>query len=616
MEAIEKKHYHLAIIHLENWLLLDRGNAEPRRQLIGALINVGRFEDANRYIIESLRDDPHSLRMRLMLASNYKKIGNDVQAVDCAKESIKLFPNKVEAYILLAQILIEKEAFAAALMILRDGLAAVDDRPPLNLLAAAVALKLGSFSESSQYAYQAYADLNSRNFKKFEAVERSLSVDFADMLGMLSVKSSGLWPRYWLATQQNRGSAALAQLTPQLMLQQLPMHADFISIPGDIASPLRDTIDSLRAVRKIKFSYPQSISDAHKSILSAGIASKQRFVEVSLNQVAPSDLPALYDLLRWSNWILMNVRTANLEQRVAAIDSLQKLEIDYRKFDDHIIAINSRQDKLLGESIQHEARYPLPIDKDSYISDDEAVAEVKQAIEAKKPFSLLRIGDGEGYVLGFDDTTTTDEIEKITRFWFGHNKISPTDVRNIRAGLVSAIRSADVIGMHFQSNIGNKFGMPRRHVSEYLLWNGYAKFCSANVHHNTLYEDRFDEILSNQDFVGLITPRAVEPFVRERFNVGRVITYFVPEEVRYAEDKEKVDAHYPDVFAKISKEISVPYQGAIFLVGAGVLGKLYCDTIKKKGGIAIDIGGVFDIWAGHKRVAGALKKIKSKINPE
>ena len=50
----------------------------------------------------------------------------------------------------------------------------------------------------------------------------------------------------------------------------------------------------------------------------------------------------------------------------------------------------------------------------------------------------------------------------------------------------------------------------------------------------------------------------------------------------------------------LKNNIDVPYQGAIFLVGAGVLGKIYCDVIKEKGGIAIDIGAIFDAWANVK----------------
>lgn len=47
--------------------------------------------------------------------------------------------------------------------------------------------------------------------------------------------------------------------------------------------------------------------------------------------------------------------------------------------------------------------------------------------------------------------------------------------------------------------------------------------------------------------------------------------------------------------------MTVPFPGALFLVGAGVFGKIYCHWIKARDGIAIDIGGQFDAWAGIGR---------------
>jgi hypothetical protein len=36
--------------------------------------------------------------------------------------------------------------------------------------------------------------------------------------------------------------------------------------------------------------------------------------------------------------------------------------------------------------------------------------------------------------------------------------------------------------------------------------------------------------------------------------------------------------------------------GELYLVAAGIVGKIYCDMIKSLGGVAIDIGSVADLW--------------------
>ena len=50
----------------------------------------------------------------------------------------------------------------------------------------------------------------------------------------------------------------------------------------------------------------------------------------------------------------------------------------------------------------------------------------------------------------------------------------------------------------------------------------------------------------------------------------------------------------------MKEQILVKRKEDIFLVGAGVLGKIYCQWVKEQGGIAIDLGAMFDAWSGGK----------------
>jgi hypothetical protein len=57
--------------------------------------------------------------------------------------------------------------------------------------------------------------------------------------------------------------------------------------------------------------------------------------------------------------------------------------------------------------------------------------------------------------------------------------------------------------------------------------------------------------------------------------------------------------HYPALFNLIPKWLDEqPAKGNVFLVGAGGLGKVYCNWIKQRGGVAIDMGSILDGWAG------------------
>jgi hypothetical protein len=60
--------------------------------------------------------------------------------------------------------------------------------------------------------------------------------------------------------------------------------------------------------------------------------------------------------------------------------------------------------------------------------------------------------------------------------------------------------------------------------------------------------------------------------------------------------------HYPARFCELRETLTVPFPGAVFLVGAGALGKIYCHWIQQRGGIALDIGSICDAWAGVGRL--------------
>jgi len=66
---------------------------------------------------------------------------------------------------------------------------------------------------------------------------------------------------------------------------------------------------------------------------------------------------------------------------------------------------------------------------------------------------------------------------------------------------------------------------------------------------------------------------------------------------------------FPEVYERLRGEIAPPARGAVYLVGAGAFGQVYCDWIRARGSIGIDIGSVFDGWAGVRvRERLALRK--------
>jgi hypothetical protein len=70
----------------------------------------------------------------------------------------------------------------------------------------------------------------------------------------------------------------------------------------------------------------------------------------------------------------------------------------------------------------------------------------------------------------------------------------------------------------------------------------------------------------------------------------------VPE--RFSRAGKNWSAHYPDRFDELLDDIQIRFPGQVFMVGAGICGKVYCHEIAQRGGIGIDIGAACDAWLG------------------
>ena len=71
--------------------------------------------------------------------------------------------------------------------------------------------------------------------------------------------------------------------------------------------------------------------------------------------------------------------------------------------------------------------------------------------------------------------------------------------------------------------------------------------------------------------------------------------------------------HYPTIYNEIIEWIKKNAKNRLFLIGAGPLGKDYCYQVKNNGGIAVDLGSLFDKIAYDRN---ELKKYSRKFRRE
>jgi hypothetical protein len=251
---------------------------------------------------------------------------------------------------------------------------------------------------------------------------------------------------------------------------------------------------------------------------------------------------------------------------------------------------------------------------------DRHVAEAAQTartlceqIDARQPFSLIRLGDGEGALLApttYSDASAFSELLDANRsefldLWFGqHASEALGQVDFLTTMLRQAIANATFLALpddgwiRRELSLASNRGLPS--ILAARLAASFARDAIRLPHYiNRALNDHgvLRTVLSKREQCYVISPHpGLAAKIAARFDVRTVEEIVVP--IRQA-DLAYVSAvntrrHFPDVFLEVVERIKRSAQDSLFLVGAGPLGKLYCEAVRDAGGYAIDIGSVMD----------------------
>ncbi len=255
----------------------------------------------------------------------------------------------------------------------------------------------------------------------------------------------------------------------------------------------------------------------------------------------------------------------------------------------------------------------------------------------RKATSVVRLGDGEGMVLA-RPTPGDTTLWKWVCFHFGP-KITAHHINGLADMLSCAIESADVIGVRddlvdvdfhpdnfnlskrkflkfskrkflrcFRASfrlrsVDAKLAYPHAlrlaHLHRFLstqMFHQDTVFTSAWIHFHLSSSGTLIKIMREQKRIGLITSKPeLAKAVEKQLNI-KVDYYNVPEIYAATATAKANYSHFPNEFDRTMQALQVAYRGQLFLVGAGICGKVYCHRIKELGGIGLDIGAVCDAW--------------------
>ncbi|MDL2193034.1 tetratricopeptide repeat protein [Cobetia sp. LC6] len=246
---------------------------------------------------------------------------------------------------------------------------------------------------------------------------------------------------------------------------------------------------------------------------------------------------------------------------------------------------------------------------------------ILDAVDRKKSFALLRLGDGEGswfkrsshVELQFERILSRNRCEFLD-IWFGNSSsIKKSDFFDDVNSTFSRLNEVDVLGIPPKTWVEHEFYTANKRgyvgtlgaLESLKGLSSSVGLCTQLMHFEFERRGFLKEVLSKAKKVGIIScHNELKEFIEKNFDVNDVELIKIPGELSRKHllgDDAVVGNHYPDRFFEITKRIkNTNYEGYVFLVAGGILAKSYVLDLKQSGAIALDIGSVADKLLGRK----------------
>jgi len=246
------------------------------------------------------------------------------------------------------------------------------------------------------------------------------------------------------------------------------------------------------------------------------------------------------------------------------------------------------------------------------------------------PTSFIRLGDGEGNYLPYREEYSQcakQDQEAMQHVWWGRTLLSGGESGSVSAQLLVAIDNADFVGVpppwrvvkelfnQGRLDLSRQYTRGNAAIIDYFSSHhvGRRKVVTSSAIANDLSRwDLYRSLFSIVDSISFISCHQLQKFLASNYGVKSRQRHMIPTEHAFGsmwrrenlssqapEAEGSVQSIYPDVFKEIMEKIA-PLPGETYLVAAGFLGKIFCDVIKRRGGIGIDIGSTADYWMGYE----------------
>lgn len=144
------------------------------------------------------------------------------------------------------------------------------------------------------------------------------------------------------------------------------------------------------------------------------------------------------------------------------------------------------------------------IPNESLLDKDEIISRLRTALAEKRPYSLVRIGDGENFVLSQDSVYTMEQT--LQQLWVQEANKGRKGVKlpniPLRDQLVTAIREADIVGVLAQNDKVIRAHPNHKRVLTNRIFQHFGlqpkAVCNAIVNRELIHYQPFWQMLAEQ----------------------------------------------------------------------------------------------------------------------
>jgi hypothetical protein len=253
------------------------------------------------------------------------------------------------------------------------------------------------------------------------------------------------------------------------------------------------------------------------------------------------------------------------------------------------------------------------------------VSLVRNRLLSGHPFSFVRAGDGEAACLPYEPKLAVHaavDARERESIWWGR-PLRPALRARIAPAVARAIWDADCIGIPTIARLLRELRLDQNDSLEHSLTGrglrsllycserfsdlrstglGNPIFASCHLHQDlaiwNCYEDLLDGV---RDVVFISCHAELADLARERFGISVAASLVLPADRvsgPFGPKTASARADLPEILDSVIERMGDLPKGRLVLIGAGYPGKILVSVAKERGGIALDLGSVFDYWLG------------------